>query len=362
MTDRDIFKVRDVSVRAHKESGIAAQTDAKNQAFKIAFDKLVRRITLGVPPAYLFEYTPEQISPFVESYNVSNELLSHDSYQATFEVEFSKRAIMDVFAGADTKALITAQPPVLLVPVLRHGDNVAIWGQKNTWGEYLRTNPIHTPLQAYRLPRGDLFDMSTWPVTVYPRYRQSVGKSFGSQYYVTRLVVAELVTQSDGKAGLNLIAYDIGTGNVLNSQSLNLAATDETAVEMQAIEHVIDFLESIAKLSQEDQVAAPQQEEFVLTVHHKGLDDFETLLDEVARVKGVTGLHQLSVNTTSANLRVLFSTSFEDLMSSFEARGYVLVKVGSHIILKRASAFALPAPQMPDVPVIKESELSDLTA
>eukprot|EP00957_Ditylum_brightwellii_P063060 4785976-Ditylum_brightwellii.AAC.1 len=61
----------------------------------------------------------------------------------------------------------------------------------------------------------------------------------------------------------------------------------------------MDFLESITKLSQENQAAAPQQEDFVLTVHHKGQDDFETILDDVAWMKGVTGLQQLSSNTTS---------------------------------------------------------------
>eukprot|EP00957_Ditylum_brightwellii_P072696 5524887-Ditylum_brightwellii.AAC.1 len=66
----------------------------------------------------------------------------------------------------------------------------------------------------------------------------------------------------------------------------------------------MDFLESITKLSQENQAAAPQQEYFVLTVHNKGQDDFETTLDEVAWMKGVTGLQQLSSNMTSARRKL----------------------------------------------------------
>ncbi len=337
LPDRNVFHVRDVHIASHEESGVKAQVNAKNQALKLGFDRLVRRITLGVPPAYLFAYDAKQITPFVESYNVTNELRANDSYQATFDIVFSKRAILDVFAGADTKAVITTQSPVLLVPVLRQGKTVSIWGAQNTWAEYLKNAKVHSPLQPFRLPRGDLFDMSTWPVTVYPRFRQSVGKSFGSQYYVRRVVVAELTRDAEGQAGLNLVAYDIETGNLLNSQSLNLAATDETAVERQAITYVVDFMESLAKLSRKDVDAAPTQESIVVSVHHNGLDDYEALLDEIVRVRGVAGLQQLRVSTASAHVRVVFATSFEDLIRGFEAKGYTLVRSGQQIMLKRSS-------------------------
>ncbi|USO01066.1 MAG: DUF2066 domain-containing protein [Alphaproteobacteria bacterium] len=338
----NVFVVKGVSIESHQSSGVDAQMDAKRQALRVAFAKLVRRLALGVPPAYLFAYNPDQINTFVESYQVSNELLSHTSYQATFQIVFSKQAILDVFASANTKVLTTAQPPVLVVPILKRGDKVFMWGNTNVWGKFLRTYDAHSPLQPFRLPRGDLFDMSTWPVTVYPTFRQSIGLSFGSQYYATRLVVAELVAQDDGRAGLNLIAYDIATGNILSTQSLNLSAADEVAIEPQASGYLIDFLESIAKFTQGISPVDHQAEEFVLTIHHKGLDDFEKMLDTILRVPGVSNVSSLSVNTSSANLRVSFATSFEDLMRNFEAKGYGLVRVDAHIVLQKREAGTLP--------------------
>jgi hypothetical protein len=155
----NIFEVRGVQVDVKAETAAKAREQALVDGERVAFMRLLRRLTLASDRDRLPNLDKGEIRSFVRDFAVSNEKTSAGRYLASLSVRFNRESIRNLLNDFNLPFAETISAPVLVLPVFQTGGTAALWDDPNPWREAWAELGNETGLVPLVQPLGDLGDV-----------------------------------------------------------------------------------------------------------------------------------------------------------------------------------------------------------
>lgn len=129
----DPFRVSEVKVDATADSAAKAREQALSAGQKLAFAKLLRRMTLRRDLARLPQPSARQITDLVGGLEVDSEQASGIRYIAELSVRFKPAEVRALLRAARIDFVETPSRPVLVLPVYDGPSGLVLWDEPNPW-------------------------------------------------------------------------------------------------------------------------------------------------------------------------------------------------------------------------------------
>lgn len=155
-----IFTVRDVALDETAATAAAARATALEKGQRIAFDRLVARLTRSIHRGALSDVDAETLGFLVGSLRIENEKTSDVRYLADLTVSFKPDAVRSYLRSANIPYAEVPSAPVIVIPVLEAGGQYRLWENPNPWREAWRDFRPAAGLVPVVAPVGDLADIA----------------------------------------------------------------------------------------------------------------------------------------------------------------------------------------------------------
>ena len=156
----DVVSVSGVSVDETAATAAAARAAAFRRGQRVALTALLQRLTLRADRERLPSVDTERLEFTVQALEVANEKTSDVRYLASMTVTFKPSEIRRLLREAGIPFAESASKPVLVLPVLRHGDRLVLWDDPNPWREAWAQLSQLGDLVPLIVPVGDLSDIA----------------------------------------------------------------------------------------------------------------------------------------------------------------------------------------------------------
>jgi hypothetical protein len=157
---QDIFTVADVPVDATAANAVAARDAARLDGERRAFRQLLERLTLAADRGRLPRVGDQQLTDMVRDFEVANERSSGIRYLATYTFRFRPDAVRTLLRDAGIPFVETVSKPVIVLPILRHGDTTVLWDDANPWRAAWSDRSGSGGLVPLVVPLGDAADLA----------------------------------------------------------------------------------------------------------------------------------------------------------------------------------------------------------
>jgi len=156
--EENVYVVRKVEVDASAESAAKAKEIALNQAQGLAFQRLMRRLTLQEDWARLPQMSAGDLTPIIVGIEVEEEKNSATRYLGKIAVAFRPNRVRDVLTYNGIPYSETRAKPVVILPILQNEGATLLWEEENTWSQAWRDSGFEQELVPVVVPLGDLQD------------------------------------------------------------------------------------------------------------------------------------------------------------------------------------------------------------
>ena len=129
----DVFEVRNVVVDVTDESASSARKKALTLASSIAFQRLLERLTLIEDRERLPQLDQDEISSFVNSFDVADEKTASKRYLAKLSYKFKRTDVRNLLKDFNLQFAETLSKPVLVLPVYQAAGTIVLWDDPNPW-------------------------------------------------------------------------------------------------------------------------------------------------------------------------------------------------------------------------------------
>lgn len=345
----ELFAVKRVTEFAKADSAAQAQEMAKSSAMQRAFGVLLKRLAVS---AYKdLEIDRDKLEALVLSYSVEDERMSGKNYKASFSFQFDPTATKEFLQNSGVSLVERTAPRVLLIPVLRKAQDTFIW-QENPWfGKWKASKPF-TAVQPYTLPKQDLFDASTWPVTQYPLLSQSAAAALCAQYRVSGIVLSEATLSATGALQLRLLHYN-KEGTLKSQESAEFGVEKLDTLLGQAVEQTQVFLENIGKRN--NGTVSDSAKIIEVRVPVKDVHASKEIMKALHNIEGIQRIMERELRSYEIVLGIVFRTSLEDLQDSLRDHGFELRKRGDQVFLRENVKPQDPEPTKGEVEELQAS-------
>jgi len=128
-----LFEVANVTVDVTAASAAQARAEAQTQGQKIAFYRLLRRLTLQAYYDRLPELSDAQITELVQDFAVADEKASSVRYIAKLNYRFRADAVRALLDDNSLPFAETRSKPVLVLAVYQAAGALLLWDDPNPW-------------------------------------------------------------------------------------------------------------------------------------------------------------------------------------------------------------------------------------
>ena len=223
---QDLFTVTNVAVDVTGESAAAAQKTALSDARRIAWSRLLNRLTPRGSANFARSIPDDQLAGLVRGLEVTAERSSSVRYVADISIVFARDAVRSLLIGLGVPFAETRSRPVLIVPLYDAGGDLLLWEETNPWRIAWQSLPRSDGLVPFIVPYGDIADI------------QDLSAADAASGGGARL--GELTRRYGARDAAVIRAVPIGdsAGNVLSIQ-LSIARIGGAGPSISAIEEVL---------------------------------------------------------------------------------------------------------------------------
>lgn len=214
----DIFTVANIRVDKTAASATAARKQALAEGEILAFNKLLRRLTLRQDRQRLPKLSGEEISGYVQNFAVANEKNSAVRYLADLTFRFKSDEIRGLLRDSEVEFAETRSKPALMLPVYQVAGAVSLWDDPNPWRTAWSERLKFDGLAPLVFAKGDLTDISMIGAELAVKGDTQRLMAIAKRYRLSSVLVAKgtLVSTSKGVPGLQITVDRYGAGK--NSQ------------------------------------------------------------------------------------------------------------------------------------------------
>ncbi len=155
-----IFIVENIKVDVTAENSVIAQNKAFDEAQKIAFGILAKRMVEEAQVNSVATPNALTISSLIKDYEVTDEKLSAVRYIGTYTFRFREAAVSKFFSVSGVKFTDKSSQTLLVLPIFqKHGKNM-LWSEHNIWFKAWGRSNNFGGLVPIEVPIGDLMDIA----------------------------------------------------------------------------------------------------------------------------------------------------------------------------------------------------------
>ena len=155
----DSYTIRSIQIDATASDSSTARSEAIAEGQRRAFMRLLRKLTLPADSERIPSLPLQEISNYVQDFEISNERRSDQRYLAELTVRFKRLEIKRFLAEAGVPFSEAASVPIVILPIYRLGSEVILWEDANPWGDAWRRLEIKNELVNLIVPIGQLADV-----------------------------------------------------------------------------------------------------------------------------------------------------------------------------------------------------------
>ncbi len=340
----DVFAVRDVALDATAATAAAARDKALATGQRLAFNRLLARLASKDSLRQLPKVGDAALADLTEGFEVQEEKHSPVRYIAKLTYRFKPAAVEQLLRDAGVAFAETPSKPVLVLPVMRTGDTLALWEDPNPWRAAWASLPPADGLVPFISPVGDINDIADIGAQAAASGdAQKIG-AIETRYDAGSVLVliATLHAKPDGSPGaLDLAASRYGTGSdtplVVSSVP---AKPGETLDALMA--RAADQVETTASehWKEENLLRFDDAQEALVTVPIADLAEWVKLrgrLDQIASIKQAMLVY---LSRSEARVDVHYLGALAQLKLALAQHDLVLTEEGEALELRLAGSAA----------------------
>ena len=156
----DIFSVSDMRVDERAADEVSAKKAGIAKAQRAALRVVLERMTLQVDHDGLPPLDDETVARLMRDYAISHEKFGGGRYLARLNVRFWAKEVRAFLRGLGISYAETASPVVVVLPVFRDRNGLALWDDPNPWFDAWSNRPAPSGLVPMVLPLRELSDVS----------------------------------------------------------------------------------------------------------------------------------------------------------------------------------------------------------
>jgi hypothetical protein len=204
------YVVAGVPVDATAKDAVTAREAAREEGQRIAFRRLLERLTPRSDWSRLPAPGAAEISALVQDFEVSDEHNSGVRYLGSYTFRFNPGGVRRLLRSANLPITELASKPVVLVPLLQIDGATRLWDDPNPWREVWVRTPGKGGVVPWIVPAGDLTDVGILdaPAAVQgptPDQLARLSQRYGNGDVV--IVKAVAGTGAQGVLGLTISRY-----------------------------------------------------------------------------------------------------------------------------------------------------------
>ena len=226
-----LFEVSNVIVDVTADSASNARVQALAKAEKIAFDRLLKRLTLQAYHNRLPSLGAVQVSELIQDFQVMDEKASSVRYIANLTYRFRAEQVRELLNAEEIPFAETSSKPVLMLPVYQAAGALLLWDEPNPWRmAWNRQDEAgqNQGLVPMVLPVGDLNDVRIIGAEQAIEGDMSRLGEISRRYEAGDVVVAHGILRMDSFNGLpELEVYLTRFGSALQEHTVVKSFTSE---------------------------------------------------------------------------------------------------------------------------------------
>ncbi len=160
LAQTSVFEIQNIAVDATAASAAKARDKALAKGQLIAFNTLLRRLTLRSHHSMLPAPDSSTVSTYVLDFSVSNEKTSSVRYLANLHVRFKSNDIRLLLSEFGLPFAETISAPTVIIPVMEKAGSLELWEETNIWRKIWHQLDGQNGLVPLVHPRGDLNDIT----------------------------------------------------------------------------------------------------------------------------------------------------------------------------------------------------------
>ncbi len=333
----DVFTVKDVAVDATAATAAAAREQAIAEGERTAFQRLLARLTLRQDEAHRPKPSNTALTDLVEGFEVQQEKNSPVRYIATLTYHFKPHAIEQLLRDNGVAFAETVSKPVLVLPVLRSGNTLALWDDPNPWRMAWAGLPPADGLVPFIVPLGDINDMADIKADEAAQGDQEKLRKIGARYGAGSELVAVATpggSQDKGGDSLSISVTRYGDGlqpqTVVTTVSGQSGETMDTLLPRAALQVEADTTE---RWKADNLLHFDQTQEATISVPITGLEDWVKVRQRLDKVALISRLQLVYLSRSEARIDVNYIGDPAQLKLALAQRDLMLTDEGGGMVL-----------------------------
>ncbi len=340
----DPFRVSEVKVDATADSAAKAREQALSAGQKLAFAKLLRRMTLRRDLARLPQPSARQITDLVGGLEVDSEQASGIRYIAELSVRFKPAEVRALLRAARIDFVETPSRPVLVLPVYDGPSGLVLWDEPNPWRRAWARLAPRGGLVPFVQALGDLSDFQLIDAGQVIEDDALALTRIAERYEAAYVLIVIARTRRAGNAGqiaveIDVLRFEVAARETQTVGSFRGAIGDDEdrAFELTAAA-VAAEIEERWKLN--NIVLSGPESRIIVQVPIVGFEQWLEVRRRLGAVALVRGDRLLQLSRRWANLEIAYLGSVGRLAKALQQNRLVLSRES------RVSGAAAPLPEV----------------
>lgn len=223
--------VTDVAVDASAADAVTARELAIAEGQAVAMETLLRRLVPADQAERVRRPSPATAAEAVRSVEIADEQIGSTRYRARLTVAFDADAVAAELARQGLSGTV-ASGRVLVLPVLRRGNDVDLWGADNPWRDAWLSEAERSGAPELVVPLGDLQDVAAITVEAAIALDPAGLRRLASRYDASEVVVAIAEVASDPSLGVPVLVRTVGSKGSVADRRLTGPGAGSPAVAL----------------------------------------------------------------------------------------------------------------------------------
>lgn len=199
------FVVSDVPVDGSGATGVAAREAARVQGTKLAFRRLLERLTNKADWQRLPMLDSQTVLDYVQDVEVANERSSANRYLANYTFRFSPNGVRKLLRGANLAFSELASKPVVVIPLVRGEGIGKLFDDTNPWRSAWIAGHGSDGLVPFMIVQADQIQNTDFDPAAAPVLKPDQIQALGARFNGADIVIAQASPHNDGgDAGLEI--------------------------------------------------------------------------------------------------------------------------------------------------------------
>jgi hypothetical protein len=334
----EVFTVRNIAVDATAAGAAEAREIAIAEGQRVAFDRLVHRLTRKQDWGFAPQVSAEQVTGLVLGIEVAEERTSATHYIGKITYSFRPAALRQFLKQSGIPFSEARAKTALLLPVLDTRDGLHLWDDPNPWRTAWARRDLADELVPVLVPLNDLEDSvfinafkaanATWPDVA----------AIAEKYGLDRVLIARATAR--GKT-LDVRITQLSPTQTQTSV-FNFAGGGDLNVELdQAVDSALDRLYEEWKSA--TIVVYGQENTILASIWFSNLADWLTIQRRLGEAPAIGNIEIIGLSPQGAEVRLTYAGTIDQLRVALEQISLVLTDRGGFWEIAMVERSAAPA-------------------